>query len=105
MEAVNTPSLRLPDESLSATVRISLEGHPSPPEAGTGEPQVPGGNPPTCHKEDDRLVAHNDGVALNYALVGAIVQDFHGGHPQGEVPGVHLRPVLVPLGIGDHVPL
>lgn len=76
-----------------------------PPEAGTGEPQVSGGNAPTCHKEDDRLITHDNGVALNYALVRAIVQDLHGGDPQGEVPGVHLCPVLVPLMLGDHSPL
>lgn len=64
-----------------------------------------GGNPPTCHKEDDRLVTHHGGVVLNHTLVGAIVQDFHGGDPQGEVPGVHLRPVPVPLVVPDPNPI
>lgn len=75
-----------------------------------GKPQVSGGNPPTCNKEGDSLITHNRWVlrrseVLNYALVRAIVQDFHGGDPQGEVSVIHLCPVHVPLVLGDLLPL
>lgn len=68
-----------------------------------------GGNPPTCNKEGDSLIAYNDWILgaamLNYTLVRPIVQDFHGGDPKGEVPSVHIRPVIILLILGDLNPL
>lgn len=113
MEMVNRLSGTLLDFLWKSICYIMIKAWRSilyPPKAGTRKPQVLGSNPPTCNKEGDRLITHNNWVlrksaVLNYALVRAIVQDFHWGDPQGEVPGIHLCPVPVLLVLGEHLPL